>query len=209
MIEIQITCSQCQKSKPEKQFHKQGHMCKPCRRVYDRKYYQTNKLKRSEQIDIWQTVNKEQFEAKKKEWRNNNKEYFIKYFQDNKEKFNAYGRFRYKHDIKRRLRQSISRGMRRSLKGDKGHRHWQTLVNYTVDDLKKHLENQFDIHMSWGNYGEWEIDHIIPMSHFKITSIDCEGFKKCWALSNLRPYWKCDNRSENDRGWRKSIKNKA
>ncbi len=34
----------------------------------------------------------------------------------------------------------------------------------------------------------WHIDHKIPHSEFKYTSMDDPEFKKCWALENLRPY---------------------
>ena len=34
----------------------------------------------------------------------------------------------------------------------------------------------------------WQIDHIIPHSTFKYTSMEDDNFKKCWALENLRPY---------------------
>ena len=61
------------------------------------------------------------------------------------------------------------------------------------EDLEKHLESKFEEGMSWDNYGEWHIDHIIPQSHFDINSADCEEFKKCWSLENLQPLWKKDN----------------
>jgi hypothetical protein len=50
--------------------------------------------------------------------------------------------------------------------------------------------------MTWKNYGKWHIDHIRPISSFKITGIDCEDFKKCWSLSNLQPLWAFDNLSK-------------
>jgi len=33
----------------------------------------------------------------------------------------------------------------------------------------------------------WQIDHIIPKSKRTFESLDCENFKKLWALENLRP----------------------
>ena len=71
-----------------------------------------------------------------------------------------------------------------------------SLLGYTVDDLKAHLERQFTKGMSWGNIGDWEVDHIVPVSSFNITSADDEDFKACWALSNLRPVWRSVNRSK-------------
>jgi 5-methylcytosine-specific restriction endonuclease McrA len=59
---------------------------------------------------------------------------------------------------------------------------------FSITDLKKHLEKQFDKYMSWNNYGKyWHIDHIIPHSLFQYTSMEDQSFKDCWALNNLRP----------------------
>lgn len=71
-------------------------------------------------------------------------------------------------------------------------------LGYTTDELKTHLERQFLKGMTWENIGEWEIDHIVPISHFKFTSADDPDFWLCWALSNLRPLWKSDNRKKSN-----------
>lgn len=52
--------------------------------------------------------------------------------------------------------------------------------DYTFDDLKVHLENQFDDVMNWSNYGTyWELDHIKPITAFKFNSYEDEEFKEC------------------------------
>ena len=38
------------------------------------------------------------------------------------------------------------------------------------------------------NTWKWQVDHIIPQSDLPYDSIDHPNFKKCWTLSNLRPY---------------------
>lgn len=73
---------------------------------------------------------------------------------------------------------------------------WRILTPYTIDQLKSHLERQFCDGMSWDNVGKWEIDHIIPVKSFKIQSEGDDEFNACWALSNLRPMWKSDNRKK-------------
>ncbi|TSA54091.1 MAG: hypothetical protein D4R45_04465, partial [Planctomycetaceae bacterium] len=62
-------------------------------------------------------------------------------------------------------------------------------------ELKIHLEKQFTKGMTWEKYmnGEIHIDHIIPKSIFNITGLNSKGFKKAWALENLRPMWAKDN----------------
>lgn len=69
-------------------------------------------------------------------------------------------------------------------------------VGYTPDQLFAHIERQFTKGMSWSNMREWHIDHIIPDSSFDYHSMDCEGFKQSWALTNLRPLWARENTSK-------------
>lgn len=83
-----------------------------------------------------------------------------------------------------------------SIKYDKSGKKWESLLGYTLSDLKKHLENQFDENMNWGNFGEyWWVDRIIPCSRFKYS--DLGEFHKCWCLKNTRPLYKniCQKKS--------------
>jgi 5-methylcytosine-specific restriction endonuclease McrA len=90
---------------------------------------------------------------------------------------------------KNKVNFNFSRRMRKSLNGIKESKSWETLVDYSLEELKLHLERQFTEGMSWDNYGEWHIDHIIPVSSFNIQTLDDENFKKCWSLENLQPLW--------------------
>lgn len=90
----------------------------------------------------------------------------------------------------------ISKYMATSLRRGKGGRKWQSLVGYTLSDLMAHLERQFVKGMSWENRDDWEIDHIVPLAAHKFESADDPEFKAAWALTNLRPLWKVDNRKK-------------
>jgi hypothetical protein len=87
----------------------------------------------------------------------------------------------------------ISAGIRQSLKGSKNGQKWESLVGYTLNDLKKHIESKFKSGMSWNNMGQWHIDHIIPKSAFNYSDSSHIDFKKCWSLKNLQPMWAKDN----------------
>ena len=97
-------------------------------------------------------------------------------------------------DAKYRLDMNMHTAIWKTLKKQKAGRKWEELVGYSVNELMKHLERQFDENMNWENYGSyWHIDHIKPKSLFKYNSPDELEFKKCWALENLQPLEKTKN----------------
>lgn len=111
-----------------------------------------------------------------------------------------------KSDAKRRstprgrLDNAISANMSGSLaKNAKAGRSWQALVGYSMDELIAHLEKQFLPGMTWENYGEWHVDHIVPKSAFNYEAPEHIDFQRCWALANLRPLWALQNISKRDR----------
>lgn len=73
--------------------------------------------------------------------------------------------------------------------------HTINLLGYSANDLKIHIESLFVDGMSWDNYGEWEIDHIKPLSKFDKDSLP----SVVNALSNLQPLWKIDNRTKHNK----------
>ena len=96
---------------------------------------------------------------------------------------------------KGRFGNSMSKRIYQSLSGRKRYRKWESLVGYTLEDLKSHLEAQFTIGMDWDSYGifGWHLDHIIPQSAFNFRNAEDLDFKRCWALNNLQPLWWYDN----------------
>lgn len=70
-------------------------------------------------------------------------------------------------------------------------------LKYNKTDFMNHIESLWLDGMSWENYGEWQIDHIIPVSYFiknNITDISIIN-----ALNNLQPLWKKDNLSKGNK----------
>ena len=110
---------------------------------------------------------------------------------------------RRKTDITFRVHTQFSRNIRRSLRrqirsGVMG-QSWTNVMGYDARTLMAHLARQFKKGMSWANYGQWHIDHIIPSSSFTFTSYEDPEFKACWALSNLRPLWGTENIQKSDK----------
>ena len=106
---------------------------------------------------------------------------------------------REKKDPIYKFRRGISKLMYMSLRREKGNRHWEDLVGYTLEKLKHHLESLFIDNMSWNNYGKWHVDHIIPQTLFKFKTPEDNEFKQCWALANLQPLWAEENRKKGAR----------
>lgn len=82
--------------------------------------------------------------------------------------------------------------------GGKGGRSTEALVGYSAHELCRHIERQFHGGMSWEalRSGLIDIDHIVPVSSFKITDINDPMLRVCWGLANLRPMWSKDNRKK-------------
>jgi hypothetical protein len=98
-----------------------------------------------------------------------------------------------------KLNHAISTAILTSLMRNKNGRHWESLVGFTLDQLKKHLEERFLPGMSWENRSEWHIDHRIPIAAFNFKTPDDIDFKRCWALKNLQPLWAQENRLKRDK----------
>lgn len=177
--------------------------CKKCHNMRGRKNYENNKEKISLQHKkYWRTKRGKEIAIKSKKKHkelnpNYMNEYRKKYNVKNREKLREYHKL---HERKRRstpkgkINNSMSTGIYSSLINGKHGRHWEGLVDYTLQELIDHLENQFEDWMNWDNYGRpknrertWSIDHILPISSFNFNGYEDEEFEKCWSLSNLRP----------------------
>ncbi len=75
-------------------------------------------------------------------------------------------------------------------KTDKKKSTYDTL-GYKPEELIKHIQLQFQEGMSWDNYGEWHIDHIIPIIEFINNGLTDP--KIINSLENLQPLWANDN----------------
>lgn len=66
----------------------------------------------------------------------------------------------------------------------------------TVEHFRNHIESQFKAEMSWGNYGEWEIDHIIPIMYNNPT---LEEMVQRLHWTNTQPLWREENARKGNR----------
>lgn len=64
------------------------------------------------------------------------------------------------------------------------------------DFMRAHIEKQFTKGMTWENYGEWHIDHIMPCAQFDLSNQMHADI--CFNWQNLRPLWADENHAKSD-----------
>ena len=152
----------------------------------------------------WERKNTERIKAIRNRWRINHREQVaaqtrLRHIR-NPEQYKARIRRAYEKN-RRNPTWVISSRMRyrlwMTLRSAKARRSWESLVGYSGEDLIAHLESLFSDGMTWDKFfeGKVEIDHKRPIASFVYSSPADEQFQQCWALSNLRPLWKHDNRT--------------
>jgi len=188
-----------------------------------------NKDAQSEKKREYNAEHKDERREYDRQYRQDHKEEIAQerseYYRDHKEEKREYDR-KYRRDQRKndplyKLRKMVSRdigkGIKRNGSSKGGKSAWKHLP-YTKEELKAHLESQFDPWMNWSNHGaynsetwndddqstwKWQIDHIIPHSTFRYDTMDCDEFRQCWALENLRPLSAKQNLYDSDRSERK------
>jgi len=177
-------------------FGPSGRKFKGGKIVSDKKYRESekNKLRKKNNSARWSKENKEHLKKYHKEWVENN----IDKVRTKKAK---YEREKKAKDPKYKISSVFRTALYTALKEKdilKDKKCFE-LLGYTKNDLIKHINKLLEPRMTLENYGEWHIDHIIPISKFNYTSTDDEQFKECWSLSNLRPMWGSDNISKSNK----------
>ena len=151
----------------------------------------------------WRDGNKDYLSDKHKKWYSENKdrwnEYIKEYREKNVEKIKKikrdYERNRKASDPIYKLISNFRTAIYQVLKESnvEKNKHYFDILQYTPELLIKHLESQFENNMNWDNYGEWHVDHKLPITSFNIEEMGDEEFMRCWSLDNLQPMWGNDN----------------
>jgi len=168
-------------------------ICKLCRRIYINKYRARNPEKDNERRrkKYWENHEKELIRSKRKAEKNKKKN--IEYRKINRKRTSEKMKIRYHNDDIFRIKTNIRNRMRLFLKKHHMVKLSKTfeIVGCSPEELKEHLEKQFDDRMSWENYGfyGWHIDHKLPLDYGKTED---EIYKLC-HYTNLQPLWASEN----------------
>jgi Uri superfamily endonuclease len=134
----------------------------------------------------YKKLNRNKILAKKKEWRDSNKDY-----QSNREKLDVLFK------LKRRLRTRLHHALKGGYKTGSAIRD----LGCSIEQLKQHLESKFESWMTWENWGPydvnrqtWHIDHVVPLD--SVNLLDVEQLKRVCSFNNLRPILAKENLSK-------------
>lgn len=168
---------------------------------YNRKSYLKNKKVYLERYRIYYSRNHEKESERGKKWRMENREKnrarHHKYNLENRKKRALFHRKKYTNNIQYRLTCRLRTRLWNALVGNFKSGSAVKDLGCTISELKLYLEGKFAEGMSWGNYGEWHIDHIIPLASFNLEAR--EQFLIACHYMNLQPLWKKDNLSKGNK----------
>lgn len=182
------TCKQCLIEKPLSDFSKHSktkdklqQKCKSCEKT-------NNQLLRKKHPNSkYYNQNPDYYKEYSKKWISENKDRWKEYY-NNWQKNHTQNK--YNTDPLYKLRMCVGTRIRLALKSQNEIKLGKT-VDYLGCDyeyLKNYLESKFTEGMSWENYGDWEIDHIKPVSKGGIHH-----------YTNLQPLWKSENRKKSNK----------
>ena len=166
--------------------HKPGRRWKGGKNEASKRYVNKNKERLSEYHKEWSKGNREHLQSYHQQWRDTNREHV-------NEKKRIYEKNKKDTDPHYRLSCYTRTAVYTCLKENNISKYRSTfdLLPFTLESLITHLEKQFTEGMCWDNYGEWHLDHILPMNSFDFDEEN--SFSDCWSLGNLQPLWGFEN----------------
>lgn len=193
------TCKLCEIEKPITDYYKPNHgKCKKCyndaNKTRNKKRYHEDQQHREQKLnstkkylietnywETWRENNRDKIKASNQRHKDYKREWSKEQRQNNIQ-------FKLKNNIRVRIYQSLQN------KNDKS----EEILGCSIEDYIVYLENQFNEHMTWSNYGTyWEIDHIKAISNFDLTQD--EEVKICFNYKNTQPLSIDENRKKGNK----------
>lgn len=184
---MQKKCHKCDKNKNIDDFNNQKNgkfgkesVCRECRKIYQQNYRLNNKDKIHKGNREYEQRNKTKIALRKKKYRENNKEKILERNKKWKHK-------KYHSDINYRIECILRARLHKTLSSNKKLDKTLSLLGCSINEFKKHIEQQFKEGMSWDNWSHetWHIDHIKSISSYDLS--DPEQQKECFHYTNLQP----------------------
>jgi hypothetical protein len=104
-----------------------------------------------------------------------------------------------KEDIIKRIFHNVSMRIHKKLKEQNIDRNYtySYLLGCDLLEFEFYLTSKLKDNMTFDNYGEWQIDHIKPITKFNLTN-EQELFQ-CCNYTNLQPLWQLENKIKSNK----------
>ena len=189
-----IECKVCREEKNKIFFPKTPggyrYICKECTNMKHREYIKDRSRKQEKQEKVCKFCNKV-FKANRIDQLFCSRICHRKHYNRNRGRDLYLNK--YKTNVQFKLSNRMSWMIRHSIK-NKNRKHWEDIIDYTLENLIEHLEKISDFTIQDYLEKDLHLDHIIPISVYSFESYEDEEFKKCWNLRNLRLITAEDNR---------------
>lgn len=190
-------CTKCNKLKDECDFYQNNSYttgicsrCKECiklqRKIYREnnkkkiaKYKKDNYVKQTNRIKVSE-------EDKKKRKKERRKKYRKRRAELQKERLNSDPLFKLKRNLRNRVWAIMKGGKSKST---------EELLGASFENAKSYIKNTFKEGMTWENYGEWHVDHKIPLA----SATSKEKLEELFHYTNLQALWAAENSSKKDK----------
>lgn len=183
-------CGWCGKEFMHKH-HNTMYCCDECKHMNQRllayRRFHNPHISKEDFVSLYESNNPFSFAGREKD-------YFKDYMNTNKKKIDAKRNERLANDpisayalkIKKQIQQVYAR--KQNSVGPKLY----SILGCQAQDFISHINSQLNNGMNENNYGEWQLDHIIPLSSAK--SID--DVNRLCHYTNYQPLWRKDNRKK-------------
>ena len=180
-------CSRCDTVKKFSEFNKSknsvsgfGSMCVTCKRDSDANYRQKlrdagvyKERKRKHYLDNIEAYRKNGLDY------NKNRRDYKKEYKTTQALWERDPLVKLRFTLRNLILQALKKG------GYAKNRRTEQMLGAKFDVVKSHITSQFTDGMSWGNHGEWHIDHIVPLK----SGASEEEIIKLNHYTNLQPLW--------------------
>lgn len=139
---------------------------------YLKDYYKNYNMKRKDKQSIYNKNYRETHDMKK-------------YWTKRNRKIALDPLLKVKSDVRKHINNTIKRSKINMVKS----KHTEDILGCTIENFKKYITSLFVENMSWDNYGEWHLDHTIPLC---TATTEEEVYRLC-HYTNYQPLWAHDN----------------
>ncbi len=162
---------------------------------YNKASYEKHREKRLAYLRKWRRANKDKVAATRAKYYYKNKEVAIASAVLRNKKHREKTQSSLHHINLRKIRRRGETIVARVKSGVEKHGVCtRDFVGCSLEEYRHYLKGKWEKGMSWENYGEWVIDHILPLSAFDLT--DPLQLSAACYYKNTQPLWASENKKK-------------